>query len=64
VSVPTRENGCNDFQQKVSRYGSAIHVELDRQHKVLPLDDRELLEQAKPVARDGKMRPDRVLLLR
>jgi hypothetical protein len=58
VSVPTRENECNDFQQKVSPYGTAIPVELDRQHKVLPLDDRELLEQAKPVARDGKMRPE------
>jgi hypothetical protein len=33
-------------------------VELDRQVQLLPLDDRELLEQAKPVARDGKVLPD------
>jgi hypothetical protein len=37
-------------------YGAAVKLEVDRQVHLLPLDDGELLEQAKPVTKDGKLK--------
>jgi hypothetical protein len=37
-------------------YGSAVKLEMEGKLKLQPLDDGELLEQAKPVAKDGKLK--------
>jgi hypothetical protein len=47
-----------DHRRRLLEYGAAVQLEVAHQVEVLPLDDGDLLERAKPVARNGKMQPD------
>jgi hypothetical protein len=47
-----------EHRRRLLEYGAAVQLEIAREVDVLPLDDRDLLERAKPVARAGKMQPD------
>jgi hypothetical protein len=47
-----------DHRRRLLEYGAAVQLEIAHEVEVLPLDDRDLLEGAKPVERDGKMTPD------
>jgi hypothetical protein len=47
-----------EHRKRLLEYGAAVQLEIAQQVEVLPLDDRDLLERAKPVERDGKMQMD------
>jgi hypothetical protein len=47
-----------EHRKRLLEYGAAVQLEIAQQVEVLPLDDRDLLERAKPVERDGKIEPD------
>ena len=47
-----------EHRRRLLEYGAAVQLEIGREVEVLPLDDGDLLERAKPVARNGKMQPD------
>jgi hypothetical protein len=47
-----------DHRRRLLEYGAAVQLEIAREIEVMPLDDRDLLERAKPVERNGKMEPD------
>ena len=57
-NTPAIDEKVRDQRRRLLEYGAAVQLELDRQVQFQPLDDRELLEQAKPVARDGNVLPD------
>jgi hypothetical protein len=47
-----------EHRRRLLEYGAAVQLEVAHEVEVMPLDDRDLLEGAKPVERDGKMQPD------
>jgi hypothetical protein len=47
-----------EHRKRLLEYGTAVQLEIAHQVEVLPLDDRDLLEWAKPVERNVKMEPD------
>jgi hypothetical protein len=47
-----------DHRKRLPEYGAAVQLEIAREVEVLPLDDRDLLEGARPVERNGKIEPD------
>jgi hypothetical protein len=46
---------ARDHRRRLLEYGAAVQLEITREIEVMPLDDGDLLERAKPVARAGKM---------
>jgi hypothetical protein len=47
-----------EHRRRLLEYGAAVQLEIAHLVEVLPLDDGDLLERAKPFERDGKMEPE------
>jgi hypothetical protein len=56
--APAIDEIVKEHRRMLLEYGTAVRLEMERQLQVLPLDDCELHEQAKPVSTDGKLEID------